>query len=248
MKKLGILMFMFCIMTTAAVSADFPDGNDLLQRIDKNMSSKNRIVISKMIIHGRRGSRTIEAKSWSQGDEKAFTEYLSPAREKGTKMLKLGDRLWTYSPSTDRTIQISGHMLRQSLMGSDLSYEDMMEDKKLSELYLAEVMKLDTIASRSCFLVKLDAKTPDTAYQKRILWVDQERFTPVKEELYAKSGTLLKTTELSDFRMINDRWYPFRVLYKDVLKSGKGTELIVDSIEFDQPIADYIFSKASLRR
>jgi hypothetical protein len=36
-------------------------------------------------------------------------------------MLKLGDQLWTFSPSTDRTIQIAGHMLRQSVMGSDMS-------------------------------------------------------------------------------------------------------------------------------
>ena len=61
------------------------------------------------------------------GSEKAFTENLSPAREAGTKMLKLKDKLWTYSPQTDRIIQISGHMLRQSINGSDMSYKDMMK-------------------------------------------------------------------------------------------------------------------------
>ena len=45
------------------------------------------------------------------GEFKNFTEYLSPEREKGTKMLKLDDRLWIYSPTTDRIIQISGHLL-----------------------------------------------------------------------------------------------------------------------------------------
>ena len=54
-------------------------------------------------------------------------------------MLKLDKRLWIYSPSTDRTIQLSGHLLRQSVMGSDLSYEDMMEERKLSEVYTAEI-------------------------------------------------------------------------------------------------------------
>ena len=49
-------------------------------------------------------------------------------------MLKLGNS-FGYSPSTDRTIQLSGHLLRQSVMGSDLSYEDMMEERKLSEIY-----------------------------------------------------------------------------------------------------------------
>ena len=96
------------------------DANVILDKVDKNMSSKNRIFESEMIIHGRRSSRTITSVSYSAGDTKSFTEYLSPAREQGTKMLKLENQLWIYSPSTDRIIQISGHMLRQSVMGSDL--------------------------------------------------------------------------------------------------------------------------------
>ncbi|UCE05199.1 MAG: outer membrane lipoprotein-sorting protein, partial [bacterium] len=99
--------------------AQSPSGDDILKRLDQNMASDNKIVASKMIIHGRRGSRTVESKSLIQGTDQSFTEYLAPAREKGTKMLKLGDQLWTYSPSTDRTIRIAGHMLRQSVMGSD---------------------------------------------------------------------------------------------------------------------------------
>lgn len=114
-------------MITSAAYAQ--NANQILEKVDKNMSSKNRIVESEMIIHGKRNSRTITSLSYSVGDKKSFTEYLSPARERGTKMLKLENKLWIYSPSTDRIIQISGHMLRQSLMGSDLSYEDMMDDR-----------------------------------------------------------------------------------------------------------------------
>ncbi|MDV7401853.1 outer membrane lipoprotein-sorting protein, partial [Arthrospira platensis SPKY1] len=100
-----------------------PDADTILKKVEENMSSKNRVFESEMIIHGRRGSRTITSKTYSVGDKQSFTEYLSPPREAGTKMLKLEDQLWIYSPTTDRTIQISGHMLRQSVMGSDLSYE-----------------------------------------------------------------------------------------------------------------------------
>ncbi|HIB05593.1 MAG TPA: outer membrane lipoprotein-sorting protein, partial [Candidatus Marinimicrobia bacterium] len=92
---------------------------EIIQAMDNNLNAKSRVLTSKMIVHGRRSSRTIESKNWVVGIDLAFTEYLSPPREKGTKMLKLGDKLWTYSPQTDRVIQISGHMLRQSVMGSD---------------------------------------------------------------------------------------------------------------------------------
>lgn len=245
MKKLVVIILVICCTT---IFAEYPSGVEILEKVDENLFSDNRIISAKMVVHSRRNSRTIELKSWSQGDTKAFSEYLSPARERGTKMLKLEDRLWIYTPSTDRTIQISGHMLRQSVMGSDLSYEDMMDDTKLSNSYDATVSGVEEIASRSCYVLELEATKPDIAYQSRIIWVDQERFVPMKEELYAKSGKLLKNTTLDNFKLIDNRWFPMRMVFKDVLKDGKGTEYIIDSIEFNAQISEHIFSKASLRR
>ena len=238
----------FILAFNQILFAQYPSGKKLLEDVDTNLSSENRVIVSKMIVHGERGSRTIESKSWSIGDEKAFTEYLAPAREKGTKMLKVGDVLWLYSPSTDRTIKISGHMLRQSVMGSDLSYEDMMDDKKLSESYDAAVTAVDTIDSRECWVVDLTGKGKDLAYHFRKLWVDKSRAIPLKEELIAKSGKLLKMIELKDVEKLSGRWFPKKMIFKDMLKTGKGTEFIIVSIEFDVDIPEYKFTKASLRK
>jgi len=236
------------LLSCTPLQAQHPSGKTILENVDKNISSKNRVFSSKMVIHGRRGSRTIESKSWAEGEEKAFTEYLAPAWEKGTKMLKLKDKLWMYSPSTDRIIHISGHMLRQSVMGSDLSYEDMMEDPKLTNHYDAVVTGTESFDGRPCWILKLKAKTKDVAYFMRNIWVDQSREIPLKEELYAKSGKLLKKLELKDVTKIQDRWFPKRMIFKDVLKKGKGTEFIIKDIKFDQDIPKHIFSKAVLRK
>ena len=223
-----------------------PSGDEILDRIDANMSSDTRYVKSKMVIHGPRSSRTVESESWTDGTD-SFTEYLAPAREKGTKMLKLEDKLWIFSPSTDRTIQISGHMLRQSVMGSDLSYEDMMDDTKLTDKYDAVVVGSENFNETDCWIVEMTAKTEDVAYQMRKLWVDQSRYIPLKEELYAKSGKLLKKTELSNVTQHGSRWYPEKITFKDMLKKGAGTEFIVDEIIFDVEIPEHVLSKASLR-
>lgn len=244
MKTILIIAF-FTAVTTFAQQ---PDASAILDKIDANLSSENRIFTSKMIIHGRRSSRTVVSKSWAVGDEKSFTEYLSPVRDKGTKMLKLEKQLWIYTPSTDRTIQIAGHMLRQSVMGSDLSYEDMLEDATLQDNYSATVIGEEVVDQRNCYVLELIAKRDDLAYQKRKLWVDSERFVPLKEELYAKSGKLLKQTQLSNVVKVDGRWFPKKMIYKDMLKDGKGTEFVIDDIEFDAKIPDHIFSKASLKK
>lgn len=242
-------IFLLISTLVAGISrAQKPDAREILNRIDKNMVSENRVFTSRMIIYGARNSRTLELKTWTSGESKSFSEYLSPPREKGTKMLKLDKQLWIYSPATDRIIQISGHMLRQSVMGSDLSYEDLMEDARLSEKYEATILGEETLDDRPCWVLELNALSPDMSYQIRKLWVDKVRFIPLKEELYAKSGKLLKRTTLSQVENIGGRWFPRKIEFRDMLKEGKGTEFIIDDIRFDVQIPDYIFSKANLKK
>lgn len=243
-----VISFILFLSITPAQKSEM-SVKDIIKEIDKNMNAKSRILTSKMIVHGRRSSRTIESKSWVEGIDKAFTEYLSPPREAGTKMLKLGDKLWTYSPQTDRVIQISGHMLRQSVMGSDMSYNDMMEDKPMEELYEATVERSIEINGRDHWIMMLEAKIKGLAYPKRKVWIDKEYLLPMKEELYAKSGKLLKTSTMSDVKKVQGRWFPSRFNFRDELKrNSKGTEWIIDKIEFDIEISKSRFSKALLRK
>jgi len=249
MKYTAILAFLLVLgLGTIQTFAQAPDAETIIQKIDDNMSSDNRVVTSEMVIRGKRKSRTVASKGYSEGNTKSFTEYLSPEREKGTKMLKLEDRLWIYSPSTDRIIQLSGHMLRQSVMGSDLSYEDMMEDRKLTEMYDAEVIGEEVFDDRNCWKLEMIAKVDDVSYHKRVVLVDQERFVPLKEELFAKSGQMLKKTTLSDVVQVEGRWFPRKMNYKDMLKSGDGTDFIVKDIVFNTAIPDHIFTKGSLKK
>jgi len=246
MKK--IIMPVFGLLTICLTGLSQSDADDILKKVEKNMSSDNRVFESSMTIRGNRTSRTITSRTYSVGDTKSFTEYLSPAREQGTKMLKLENQLWIYSPSSDRTIQISGHMLRQSVMGSDLSYEDMMDDRKLTDVYTAKISGNEVIDGRKTYILDLSAKVTDVAYNSRKMWIDSERYVPLKEELFAKSGQLLKRTTLSDVRQIDGRWFPEKVVYKDMLKQGDGTEFKITSIKFNQKIPEYIFTKAALKQ
>ena len=135
-----LLLFIFSLPLSLQGQESGMTADEILDKVDANMIADTQIISSEMIVYGKRKSRTIKSKGYSRGSDKHFTEYLSPEREKGTKMLKLEDRLWIYSPATDRIIQLSGHLLRQSVMGSDLSYEDMMEERKLTTLYNASVL------------------------------------------------------------------------------------------------------------
>jgi outer membrane lipoprotein-sorting protein len=245
MKKKVFVLFISCII---AVQTQAQDAVKILQEVDQNISADSRIIESIMTVHGKRNDRSMTLKIYTIGEKKSFTEYLSPPRDKGTKMLKIDKEMWVYSPTTDRTIMISGHMLRQSVMGSDLSYEDMMDDRKLREIYTPTVVGEELFDGRKCFLLHLQAKVTDAAYEVQKILVDMERMVPLKQEFYAKSGQLLKRVLLTDLKQIQGRWFPMKMNYKDMLKEGEGTDWVITKIEFNKTIPEHIFSKASLKQ
>jgi outer membrane lipoprotein-sorting protein len=242
---LFILYLFFCI----TIYGQAPSGAEILKLIDKNLVFDKAQTVTTMIIHGRSGTRTIQSKNWIEGKDKAFVEYTDPPREMGKKMLKLGDQLWNYIPEpTDRIITISGHLLRQSVMGSDLSYEDITENKKLIDMYNAKVTGTEKINGRDCYVLDLTAKVEDLNYYSRKVWVDKERWLPLKEERYAKGGKPLKRTEILEVFRIENRWYPKRILYHDLLQNGDGTEYIIESINTHVNIPESQFTKAALKK
>jgi outer membrane lipoprotein-sorting protein len=244
--KMIILIFVMLLLTGILIA---DEALDVLKKLDANLYSDSQIIEARMIIKGSRGTREIGTRSYSRGSQDSFTEYLSPPREAGNKMLKLEDKLWIYDKNSDRIIQMSGHLLRQSVNGSDLSYEDFMEEMIYVEKYDGRITGEETYQDKDCLILLLTAKDKDVAYYQRQIWVDKQIYLPLKEELYGESGTLLKRVELSDIRKIQNRYYPYEIFYKDVLNTkGEGTLLKIDSIEPDAAIPDAMFSKASLRK
>lgn len=235
------------LLLSTFTMAQQPSANSIMQKVDENMSARTRIMTMQMEIETARGTRTIESRSWSEGNNKAFTEYLAPARERGTKMLKLDKQLWIFSPSTSRTVQISGHMLRQSVMGSDMSYEDMMNDTPLLEQYEAIIDGEENLNDRKCWVIMLSAKNENSAYHSQKMWIDKERFVALQTDMHSKSGKLLKRIKFDNVQRIQNRWFPTTMHYKDMLKEGKGTSVRLSEIQLNATIPASTFNKANLR-
>ena len=67
---IGLFFFTFLFGQADEVSVE-----DIIQAMDDNLNAKSRGMTSKMIVHGRRSSRTIESRNWVVGIDQAFTEY-----------------------------------------------------------------------------------------------------------------------------------------------------------------------------
>lgn len=223
------------------------DAQKLLEAVDENLWSNTKRINGRLIIDNGRKVRVLTWEHWMEGVDRAYTRYKSPAREKGTKMLKIKNKLWMYTPRTDRKLLIAGHLLRQSMMGSDLSYEDMTEDKKLSAAYKA-TFATEELREMECCVLLLVAHDKTTTYQTRKLWVDVQKKIVFRQELYAKGGKLLKDIEYFDYRLLGKRLFPQKMIFRDRLKQNTKTTYMFDDIEFDVDIPKKYFSQSILKR
>ena len=48
--------------------------------------------------------------------------------------------------------------------------------------------------------------------------------------------------------LVNGKWISSEIVVKDALKSGGGTEFILEDVQFNVDIPDHYFTKAALRR
>lgn len=246
----GFLSAVIIVALLLPVPSEAKDDRayQLLVEVDKNLWASTKYVEGRLIIDNGRRVRTLSMDTWMQGVTKSYSYYKAPARERGTKMLKLDKKLWMYTPHTDRKILIAGHLLRQSMMGSDLSYEDMMEDEKISEAYVGTIDGEEELEGIQTLAMTLKAKKKTKTYQTLKVWIDPAKNTVLKEEAYAKSGKLLKLIRFMDYRRIGERLFPRSIVFRDMLKENTKTTYMFDKIQFDIEIPAKYFSQRILKR
>lgn len=240
--------FLSFLLSISPVSMATPTADEILEQIDQNMNYDTRTAQLQMTVTKGRRVKTYEMTSHGRGANEAAIEFLAPARDKGTKMLKKGDELWMYLPSIEQTQRISGHMLRQGMMGSDMSYEDILESSALKEAYTATVTGEETLLDRPVYRLELVAKNNEIAYAKRVSWIDSEYLVPVKEELYATSGMLVKEWTMTDVIDVEGRKFPTRIVVEDKLQTNSKTEMQFVSVDFKVDVEDEVFSQRWLER
>ncbi|HBK69168.1 MAG TPA: outer membrane lipoprotein-sorting protein [Firmicutes bacterium] len=236
-----ILLSIFATVAFGALTAE-----EIIKRRDNNEYFDTAKVEAEMVIINRNRRIVKTMTSYAQGDN-GLVIFSNP-RDRGTKFLKRGDDLWMFFPDAEDLVKISGHMLNQGIMGSDFSYQDVMESDKLTDLYDFERIGEEEIDGRACYVLEGTAvEGKEVSYYRRKSWIDKERFVGLKEELYTRSGRLLKVMTVTKVKEIEGRWYPLESVMEDKLRKNTRTEFIINSIEFNPQIPLGTFTLENLR-
>lgn len=129
----------------------------------------------------------------SGGQFATLAAFLAPARDAGKVMLRHGDDMWFFDPSTKASVRLSP---QQRLMGQasngDVMTVNLARDYA-ARLLAEEDMKDGEGKMHKSYKLGLTASSPSATYATVEFWVDQESRNPIKGRFFAESGRLLKT-------------------------------------------------------
>jgi outer membrane lipoprotein-sorting protein len=238
---------LFDVSPIMAQQAAIPSTLGILQRVDNNEVYDSIEYTGDMIIEyqNRRYIKTM--KSYARGNAYFFIEFTNP-EDRGTRYLKRDGRLYVYSPDNEEVMLISGHMLKESMMGSDLSYEDSIDNEGLAVRYDAVIMGTEIYNSREAWVLDLTAKRKTESYPKQRLWVDTENYDLLHYELFALSGAKLKEYTLIRVETIGSRRFPVESEMRDLLRRGSKTTFIMRDVILDSSIPNSVFTTRNLER
>lgn len=219
--------------------------------------SKNKIeLISKS--GGIRIRKGISINKLQNGNNyKRFYKFLYPFDVKGTTILTIehsdkNDDMWIYLPALKKTRRLVGSAKKDSFMGTDFSYGDVVSFKvnDFNHLFL----KTDVVDNIDCYVITSIPKNEEiknyTGYSKRIAWVRKDNFFTIRIVYYDIKGNLLKEQVISDLINVDPLQNKWLAKKREMInyQTGYKTIIYLDDVETNIKIDDEFFSQRYMER
>lgn len=178
----------------------------------------------------------------SKGRDKTVVVTTFPPSERGQILLMKDRDLWAYMPNVSQPIRLSlAQRLTGQVANGDLTRANFSGD------YRATLLKTATIDGQDLEVLELNAADRSVTYHRVVYWVSKANLRPYKAEFYSASGRLMKTCLYTDFRQIEGKLRPTRLIMEDALRKGEKSVLEYSNLQAHK-IPDKVFTKDYLKK
>jgi hypothetical protein len=155
-----------------------------------------------------------------KGSGRSFVKFVAPPRNAGRSLLALGRDLWIYLPDAGKPVRIPfSQRLVGQVANGDIARTDYAGD------YDATLLGEESVDGVACHVLDLKARTKEVTYAAIKYWVSKAERRPVKAELYAGTGTLLKVGVFDGYKEIAGLRLVTRLTLVDAIRKDKTSVL-----------------------
>ncbi len=183
----------------------------------------------------------IQVKTTSK-ENKTLVWFAAPASVKGRRLLMAGNTVYLLFPATSNPIRLSP---LQVLVGQ-ASNGDVARTGFAQE-FLPQKLTRTSLDGQACWLFELTAQ-PDRqtgTYAKARLWVRSKDLRPLKAEFLTASDELLKIARYSDWRQIDGKQFPCKLVITEADNPKRYTVLTYSHIA-SHPVPSSLFERSAL--
>lgn len=226
------------------------DAKEIVQKADtKFKGEKSSYSEMIMTIVRPKYKRTLEFKSWSEGNENSLTLITAPAKEKGQSFLKSGNNMWSWNPTIQRLIKLPPAMMSQGWMGSDYSNDDILKESSIVVDYKHKFTGNETIDGHDCYIIDLfPLEDSDVVWGKIRLWISKDDYLNLKSEYYDEELYLVKTHLAYDVKNFDSRTIPSVLEIIPADEEGNKTIVTITDMKFNIALDENFFSQQNMKR
>ncbi|MFP4491100.1 MAG: outer membrane lipoprotein-sorting protein [Spirochaetaceae bacterium] len=248
--KPSAVLLTVLIFTLSAGGLFAQDGRQIAQNVyDRETGDSIHALVEMDLISSDGSVKGRILEGWGAGGDgdpsNMVLVFHRPSSVKGTRFLVKereggDDDQWIYLPSLDRVRRIASSEEDSSFMGTDFTYGDMQSRDVDEDTH--ELLREEKFAGRNCYVVESVPKDPeDSQYSKRVQWVAQDIWVPLKTEFYDDRGEHLKTMTVKELEEIQGYWTTMETRMENV-QTGHATEMRVDKIRYNEDLKDSLFT------
>jgi hypothetical protein len=210
----------------------------------KNGSTSERL-IDQYSKDGPKGKRTVIV-------------FQRPETVAGTRFLTMenpgsADDRWIFLPGVGKVRRMAASEGSGSFVGTDFSYDDIASASRSADIDTHTLLREENLnatgaatgAATACYVIQSVPRDSSYQYSKMLLWVAKDTKLTLKIELYDKKNTLVKVAEMSGIKEVQGR-LTTTITKMTTLAAGSSTTLFMDSIKYDDPIPEQVFTTAYL--
>lgn len=209
-----------------------------------------------MVLRNRQGQesrRTLDIAKLEVADDgdRSLTVFDTPRDVAGTALLTYSHALtpddqWLYLPALKRVKRIASANKSGPFVGSEFAYEDLGSSEV--DKYAYRWLRDETFDDRPCFVVEQRPRYAHSGYTRRIVWLDQAMYQPLKVEFYDRKDALLKTLVARGHRQFLDRYWRPAEMEMVNHQTGRSTRLAWREYRFRTGLTARDFDQNTLKR
>ena len=233
--------FVFLSLLLPLVGLAGPSADEILRRADAILappSFESEVTMSTVRANGE--VRSFSLRVWKSGSQSHRIRFLSPADDRGTEVLRVGDEMWNYLPNLKRAVRISP---KQEFHGGDFSNADVLR-VNLADDYTPTLVE----ATRDEYHLSLAAKNESVAYETIHYWVRKKDCMPLRQEFYTSSGKKVRRLDFLEPKAFGRFVRPSRLMMFNLLVPSRRSEMVVSAFVVKSDLDGGLFQLASLGR